>query len=295
MVSFKIKRFSVIPIAGALSSLLLSHYSQKKGRKFLPPMNEEQAKEFEEKFGLDLKKDVIPYNTENSLKTLFGIDKDKPQKGYSPEEWKRLVNAYAKTNFSCYIDPNDTDTGTPDKIYSPVLKNKNTGDIGYQAASLSHEAGHRHYNRDDQKYTPAGIAHRLYTPAMKFPDVGLLVGGASGVHEALREHQGKKRSNLLRHATWAIPTLKYLPVLISEAAASKYGLSKLSDMKSLSESEKREAKKRLTACFGTYLGRAGQEVALGELGRIIGKGGTELFLKKFKKKERRGKKNENKG
>lgn len=255
-------------------------------------MNEEQAKEFEEKFGLDLKKDVIPSNTKDSLKILYGIDKDKPQKGYSPEEWKKLVNAYANVNFSSYFSPNDT--VTPDKIYSPLRKNNNTGDVGYQAASLSHEAGHKHYNRDDQRYTLGGIAHRLYTPAMKFPDIGLLVGGAGGVHEALREHQGKKRSNLLRHATWAIPTLKYLPVLISEAAASKYGLSKLSDMKSLSESEKRAAKKRLAACFGTYLGRAGQEVALAELGRILGKGGTELFLKKYKKKDGR-KKDESKG
>lgn len=283
MVSFKIKRFSsLIPIAGAFGSALLAHYADKKSDKYLPPMNEEQAKEFEEKFGLDLKKDVIP--TQVYLKHFEGIDENKPQKGYSPEEWKKFYNT--KVNSSFHVHPKEK--VIPDKIGSPLLINNETGDVGYQPAMVAHEAGHKHYYEDNQKHTFGGIAHRIYDPAKKFPlCIGPLVGAASGIHEALREHQGKKRSNLLRHATWAIPTLRTLPILISEAAASKYGLSKLSDMKSLSESEKREAKKHLAACFGTYLGNAGAEVAVSELCRINGKRATELLLKKFKKKDGR--------
>lgn len=281
MVSFKIKRFSalLLPLAGVIGSDLLHHYSGKKAHEYSPPMNKEQAKEFEEKFGLNLEKDVIP--TKNFLRDFYRLDENNPPKGYSPEEWKRYVDARA--NFSAHVPPKEK--VIPDKIISPYLKNHKTGGIGYQSDKIAHEAGHKHYYGNDQKYTLGGIAHRLYQPAMKLSGTGYLVGAASGIHEALREHQGRKRSNLVRHAAWAVPALRNLPILISEGAASKYGLSKLSEMKSLSESEKKEARKSLAACFGTYLGAAGEEIALSELSRIAGKGATKLLLKKLKKKK----------
>ena len=143
---------------------------------------------------------------------------------------------------------------------------------------LSHELGHRHYNKEKAKTIGDKIgkaAHKLYkwtgsgrNPGLITPVVSLANGIHSGVIKAKKEAKGEKESKFNRHKTWAVPLALSAPVLISEGMASKHGIKLLKESGAGKEAIK-EAKKRLGKAFGTYATGALSAVGLGELSRAV--------------------------
>lgn len=172
-------------------------------------------------------------------------------------------------------------------------------DIGVNKGDfISHELGHAHFDKGKAKGIGEKIgkaAHKIYLKGgalqhLTFaPIAGVVAGVRSGRKKAEAEKEGKEESKLNRHSAWGTSLAVQTPGLISEAAASKYGLNVL---KKAGASKKylKSSKKNLLGAFGTYASIAAANSGLGELSRGI----AYKTRKKKLEKEEEEKKNKEK-
>lgn len=171
-------------------------------------------------------------------------------------------------------------TGKPGSFYNSgknIIYMNNNGVKNYVV--LSHEAGHAHYTNGSGKGI-GKLAHTLdHTFSPKIGDKqfkstelakygGIISGALTGIRAAKLEKEGKKQSKLERNASWLIPAIISTPILIKEAAASKYGIDLLKKSGANKETI-REAQKELLTALGSYGGKAISNIGLSELSRGI--------------------------
>lgn len=156
------------------------------------------------------------------------------------------------------------------------------------AASLSHEMGHRHYDKEKAKTLGDKIgklAHKLYRLDNKgILAVSVLNGLHSGINKANKESKGEKESKFNKHKSWVVPLALSTPLLVSEALATKHGL-KLLKKSSASKELMKSSKKRLGKALGTYGLGAALSIGSGELTKF----GTDKLIKKINKKDKANK------
>ena len=156
------------------------------------------------------------------------------------------------------------------------------------AASLSHEMGHRHYDKEKAKTLGDKIgklAHKLYRLDNKgILAVSVLNGLHSGINKANKESKGEKESKFNKHKSWVVPLALSTPLLVSEALATKHGL-KLLKKSGASKELMKSSKKRLGKALGTYGLGAALSIGSGELTKF----GTDKLIKKINKKDKANK------
>lgn len=162
---------------------------------------------------------------------------------------------------------------------------------------ISHELGHAHFDKGKAKGIGEKIgkaAHKVYLKGgalqhLTFaPIAGVVAGIRSGRKKAEAEKEGKEESKLNRHSAWGTSLAVQTPGLISEAAASKYGLNVL---KKAGASKKylKASKKNLLGAFGTYASLAAANSGLGELSRGIAYKTRKKKLEKEEEKKNKEK------
>ena len=162
------------------------------------------------------------------------------------------------------------------------------------AATLSHELGHRHYTKERAGKIGKG-SHKAYFAmgggnlhTIVAPTSGFVAGKIAGKNKARREERGEKESKVNKAAPIVTPILVSAPGLVAEAAASRHGIKSLK-RHGASKGLIKESKKKLATAFGTY-------ATLGAMNSGIGELSKHRAYKKEKKKierEKNQRKNEN--
>ena len=160
------------------------------------------------------------------------------------------------------------------------------------AATLSHELGHRHYAKEKAGKIGKG-SHKAYFAmgggnlhTFVAPTSGIVAGKIAGKNKARREERGEKESKVSKAAPIVTPILVSAPGLVAEAAASRHGIKSLK-RHGASKGLIKESKKKLATAFGTYATLGAMNSGIGELSK------HKAYKKEKKKIEREKEKREN--
>lgn len=147
---------------------------------------------------------------------------------------------------------------------------------------LAHEMGHAHFYDNKKANKLLRVAHKfpIYKSSMEItPFAAGAIGFKSGKNSVKHEKEGTKESKLSRLSGVGTGLVGSTPMFASEVAASHKGLQYLkqhgADLKQI-----KRARKNLAIAGGTYLGIAGLNTAIGEVGRGLGRAYAKMEDKK---------------
>ncbi len=263
-----------------------------------------------------LKRKLYSFNPIKKLRDHLG----KKSNEYKDRDEKilRSLDKEAKKNGISAVVVNDkypgasvVDTKTGKKA---ILLNRQTTGIPHYA----HEVGHSYYLIGEGKDKLGGKIHKadqkiknsyrnlvglnkedltkeqkekLNKRAKKTRGVvGSSVSGLSGVvagykAEEEKEKGNKKKANIIKASSLAVPVLGHAPQIGSEIAASKKGMEYLKKA-GASKQQLKGSRKSMGYALGTYGVNLGKNLIINEGGQLVGKGAYKLTHKKKKDKGR---------
>lgn len=122
------------------------------------------------------------------------------------------------------------------------------------ASTLAHELGHAHFHADKKAGLVPKIAHKLYLDQNIAGVAGISSSIAAGIDKAKKEERGEEESKIGKAAPY-LSAGTYVPVLVSEGAASIYG-QKLLKKAGASEKLLKAARKSNGKAFNGYVAGA---------------------------------------
>ena len=247
----------------------------------VPDSLKEENKRLHDQLAAKSESKIIQKKKGKSLRKLIKNETDASGLKYTAKEKKELLNGVKEFEHAgCYLSNADT-----------IISDR-------RASTLAHEYGHsRHYHgRDGSKI--GTIAHKMRDASgrinsilkkLKLPKPGRAasvgIGFVSGYNAEKKKEKGEKESAINKLSPGAVAISSELPVIISEAAASRRGIKELKNL-GASKGYLRYAKKAYRHGLGTYLTVG----ALTNLGLAYGSRETGTIARRLKNKIAKNKK-----